>query len=138
MQEMTYINDNGNTVETGFLGFEVDERSRYHYDFGDGLPDDKSDWRQWDTEQDASYFGVWVNFKTRQTFTYCEGDTTLVTCEDNAHLQKELDSMIEFYGPPPGHVRTIDAEGNYEQHPDTRPTIENPNPPSVLAALLGA
>ena len=57
---------NGNTVESGFNGHP--DRSRYWYDCGKGLPG--VGWKQFDTKQDASYFGVWVNFETRQTFCY--------------------------------------------------------------------
>lgn len=136
---MSTKNKHGNTVE---YGFNADpDRSRYYYDCGKGLPGDKADWKQYDTNQDASYYGVWVNFKTRQSFCYAEGDTTLVTCEDEAHWRLELESMADFHGPPPGHIRSIDAvTGELTEHPLERPTIENPNPQShgdMLRELLG-
>ena len=133
----TSKNERGNQVEDGFNGHH--DRDRYWYDFGDELPGDRDDWRQYDTNQDASYFGVWINFKTRQTFCYAEGDTILVTCEDEEHFQAELVSMEEFHGSPPPAIRSISADGVTEHFID-RPTIENPNPKSfgeLLTALLG-
>lgn len=54
-------------------------------------------WEQYNTNQDASYFGVWINLLKRQTLTYCEGDWSLVFCEDDEHYNREICSMNEFY-----------------------------------------
>ncbi len=35
---------------------------------------------QWDTNQDAIYFGTWVDPAGLHILTYCEGDISLVTC----------------------------------------------------------
>lgn len=93
-------NDRGNTIwrdEDADRELHVRRGDcRYHYDFRA-----LSTWKQYDTNQDASYFGIWVNLEKRLVFTYCEGDRTLVVCPDNAHLKAELDSMAAFYGDPP-------------------------------------
>lgn len=123
----------GNIVEHGFNGHP--DRDRYWYDFGDGLPGERSDWRQYDTEQDAHYFGVWINLKTRQTFCYAEGDTTLVTCDDDAGLALELKAMEEFHGSPPPTIRTISDDGQLTEHFVARPSIENPSPAGFGALL---
>jgi len=115
------INSRGNQVEDGFNGHP--DRDRYFYDFGDGLPGGREGWRQYDTNQDASYFGVWVNVRTRQTFCYAEGDTTLVTCEDDAHFAAELQSMEEFHGSPPPCAIAYDMDGTRTEYFDTRPAI---------------
>ena len=52
---------------------------RYLYDFG--LCSVANGWAQFDTAQDASYFGNWINPDRRMMFSYAEGDTTLVECE---------------------------------------------------------
>jgi hypothetical protein len=134
----TRTDKRGNTIEDGFNGHH--DRSRYFYDSGEGLPGDG--WQQYDTEQDAHYYGVWVNMATRQTFSYAEGDTCLTTCPDDARFAVVLQEMADFHGPPPGHVRSIDAAtGEYQTHPAERPTIENPNPTTsqdILMELLGA
>jgi hypothetical protein len=65
---------------------------------------------QYDTNQDACYFGVWVNKKTLQIRTYAEGDITLVTCPDAEHFNAEIKSMNEFYSE--GFItKTIDESG---------------------------
>lgn len=70
--------------------------SRYHYDCNLG-----PDWQQYDTKQDAWYFGVWVDTKGRRVFSYCEGDRTLVECPSKESLSAELTDMEQFYGPQP-------------------------------------
>lgn len=54
-------------------------------------------WLQFYTDQDASYFGVWVNPKTYQTLSYCEGDWTLVECINNKAYNSEIDLLCNFY-----------------------------------------
>lgn len=53
--------------------------SRYHYD--DRLTASDG-WQQYDTDQDAYYFGIWINPVKRETFTYAEGDTLHVIAPD--------------------------------------------------------
>ena len=68
---------------------------RYKWDFGECQP--KNGWAQCDTGQDAPYFGVWANPFTLQTFTYCEGDTTLVHAETELEFVAEIHDMKKFY-----------------------------------------
>ncbi|GAJ18870.1 unnamed protein product, partial [marine sediment metagenome] len=80
---------------------------RYRWDFDD--KDRAAGWEQYDTSQDAWYFGVWVNKKLLQIRTYAEGDLTLVKCPDAAHFNAEIKSMNEFY--EEGFVaKTIDMD----------------------------
>lgn len=83
-------NERGNEVRRAFL-----PTGRYRIDFAD---DFKSEgWEQFDTSQDAAYFGVWMNKRLQQTLTYAEGDWTLVICPDWDHYLSEVRSAIEFY-----------------------------------------
>lgn len=96
-------NARGNTIKRSWLPTE-----RYRWDFSEKFRNDG--WEQYDTDQDAWYFGVWVNPKLLQIQSYAEGDITLVTCPDVAHYNAEIQSMNEFYGE--GFVaKTIDANG---------------------------
>lgn len=61
---------------------------RYKYDFRLCTPD--KGWAQLDTKQDASYYGNWINPLTRQLLSYCEGDTTLTECEDDADFVRTV------------------------------------------------
>jgi len=50
-----------------------------------------------DTTQDASYFGNWVNPLTFQLMSYCEGDTTLTECENEADFIATLRECVEWH-----------------------------------------
>jgi len=92
----------GNEIVRAFYPSE-----RYVIDFAEDYHD--LGWQQFDTDQDAHYFGTWVNPKTLQELCYCEGDWSLVTCKDAGHYNAKIWSMIEFYGE--GKIATvIDAE----------------------------
>lgn len=109
-----------NMTYSMFFGPNAD---RYEFDFN--LCSHKDGWQQYDTDQDASYFGVWVHMEGRLVVTFAEGDLTAVVCEDNAHLKAQLDSMAEFYGDPPPAFRVIDVEkGTMTHYFDIRPTVE--------------
>ena len=82
---------------------------RYVIDFGGPL---QAGWEQWDTDQDAWYFGVWVCVSTREVLTYAEGDWSLMTCPTAEAFRAELARMAEFYGPTPAHIVVIDQDGN--------------------------
>lgn len=99
-------NANGNVVTRRSVLHE----SRYVYDFR--LCTKEKGWQQFDTDQDASYFGVWVNIEQRQVLTYAEGDETLVACESDEALRLELASMEKFYGKAPASFVVFDQDGN--------------------------
>jgi hypothetical protein len=84
-------NERGNTVYRMFWSTD-----RYVVDFASDFQ--SAGWQQFDTDQDASYFGVWVNRGLRLTLTYAEGDWHLVECPDEAHYLAEVRSAIAFYG----------------------------------------
>ncbi len=83
---------------------------RYTYD---AALSPKDGWRQWDTSQDASYFGVWVNAKLRKTVTFAEGDVTIVTCPTAEAFKAEL---AAFYGPPPVALTIITKDNTLEKY----------------------
>lgn len=101
--ETKQINERGNEITRGFLQTE-----RYRWDFNEKWRSEG--WEQYDTDQDAWYFGVWVNKKLLQTFNYAEGDTCLVKCPDAEHFNAEIESMNKFYGA--GFIaKVIDEKG---------------------------
>jgi hypothetical protein len=118
--EMTMRNwwkkhDGDATVYGAFVSPELNyDGSRYIYDghrckYEDG-------WRQYDTSQDAWYFGVWYHTGRRVTVTYAEGDETIVVCHTEEAWKAELREMAEFYGEPPPAFRTIDTETGQVTH----------------------
>jgi len=99
-------------METNKQGNEVIREfcpgDRYRYDM---KLVGREGWKQYDTDQDAHYFGCWVNPDKMMTFCYCEGDVTIIRCKDKEHYNAEIQSMNEFYDA--GFVaKTIDMDGN--------------------------
>jgi len=110
------INIRGNKIDRGFAPGD-----RYKYDFD--MCSKENGWIQYDTDQDAWYFGVWVHPGKMQVFTYAEGDTTLVTCKSLDSYKAELANMAEFYGDPPPAFIAYDFENNTRTKVyDTRPS----------------
>lgn len=70
-------------------------RNRYMIDLAEDFT--SLGWKQFDTSQDAWYFGVWVNPQTYQTLSYAEGDISLVNCAGPIPYNREIQSMIDFY-----------------------------------------
>lgn len=97
--------------------------SRYAYDFE---PSWLGAWKQFDTRQDASYFGAWVDVAGMRTFTYAEGDRCLIECDTREAFAAELQDMCNFYGEAPPAWTTIDLDGTVTKYFDPRPTATLP------------
>lgn len=67
---------------------------RYRYDFGPCSYE--NGFAQVDTAQDASYYGTWANPTSLVIFSYCEGDTTHMQCEDAEEFAAELRRIDEW------------------------------------------
>lgn len=97
----------GATVEGNQRYFSWRSIDRYYFDrilIPEGF-------KQFDTSQDAWYFGVWVNPELLCTVTYAEGDITVIVCEDKEHYNAEIRNCIEFY--EAGEImRAISADGH--------------------------
>lgn len=113
MTETPEINARGNAIVRSFhFG-----RERYHYDaklLAEGF-------KQYDTDQDAWYFGVWVHLERREIVSFAEGDEDVVTCPTQESFVAELRHMQEFYGDPPPAIRVITDKGDLVHLYDTRP-----------------
>ncbi|OIQ72191.1 hypothetical protein GALL_461870 [mine drainage metagenome] len=83
--------------------------SRYHYDFDEAFT--RAGWEQYDTEQDASYFGVWVKADERKVFTYAEGDRILEIADTQEEFVALLQRMTNFYGVVPPVAVGFDGNG---------------------------
>lgn len=103
---MNETNELGSTVERNFI---VDG-DRYRYDFD--ICSAKKGWQQYDTKQDAWYYGVWVHREKRQILSYVEGDETVVTSPTEEIFQAELKALNAFHGSPPPSAIVYDMEGN--------------------------
>lgn len=94
------------------------EIDRFYFDYYINL----KEWRQFDTDNDAHYFGIWVNLDTRQILSYIEGDIILTTCFNKECFKKELEEMSRFYGAPPPAVILL-SENETVHLFDPRPEI---------------
>lgn len=114
----TRTNERGNIVHSFFI---LGDRYRFDVD----LCRYSKGWKQYDTDQDAGSFGIWVHLENREIVTFAEGDVYVVKCPDDGHLQSELNSMGEFYGDPPPAMIAVDADGSvthvYDPRPEVRP-----------------
>lgn len=88
--------------------------SRYHYDFDEAFT--RAGWEQYDTDQDASYFGVWVNANERKVFTYAEGDRILEIADTQEAFVALLRRMANFYGKTPPVAVGFDSDGRTDFH----------------------
>jgi len=112
----TRENIRGNIIHDMFLPSE-----RYIIDFADDFK--AEGWQQYDTSQDAHYFGVWVNLDKRIVLTYCEGDWSLLVCADNDHMRIALDDMAECYGDAPPFAIAYGMDGTRTEYYDMRPGL---------------
>ena len=120
----TRTNERGNTITDRFVG---PFRERYAYDLK--ICPASDGWRQYDTEQDAPYFGVWVHEGRREIVTFAEGDESRVTCPNVESFRAELAAMADFYGPPPPAFIVIGEDGTRTDVYDPRPTGETEGEP---------
>ena len=82
------------------------------------------EYQRYSTDQDAEWFGVWVNVIQRKVFTYAEGDCILVSCPTAFCFAAELAHMELFYGPAPAFMRTLNGDDSYSRYVETRPGSE--------------
>ena len=116
------VNGRGNIVLRDIdadlsLGFK--SGSRYAYD----SKLCEAGWKQYDTDQDASYFGCWVHLEQRKTMCYYEGDRILVVCPTTESFKAELEDMERFYGPAPAAFTHYATDGQVTQVFDPRPSV---------------
>jgi len=127
------------TPETNERGCAVARTVHFEYDryqFDMVHCDPTEGWEQYDTSQDASYFGVWVRRSTRETVTYAEGDITHVTAPTDETFAAELADMAKFYGPPPPAFRIITGKGQLIEVTGARPGEDGPSGGELLAQAL--
>lgn len=67
---------------------------RYVYDCG--MCSTTNGFAQFDTRQDASYFGTWVSPTKRAIVNYCEGDVTLTKCETDEEFTAEVRRFVAW------------------------------------------
>jgi hypothetical protein len=86
------LSNQGNPMNCWF----TTDGERYSMDFS--YCGNRADWYQWDSKQDAWYYGQWVNPVTKQILSYIEGDISLISCQTPDQYRAELDAMTQFEG----------------------------------------
>ena len=94
------VNRHGNRVRHLLLPGD-----RYLFDFNLS-----GEWDQFDTENDASYFGVWVNKSKLRLLSFVEGDLYLTLCADAAAYDAEISDRCSSYGRSPIYVAVSDDQ----------------------------
>ncbi|BBQ29450.1 MULTISPECIES: hypothetical protein [Aeromonas] len=61
-------------------------------------------WQQYDTEEDAWYFGIWIHTEKLETFTYAEGDTNHVIAPNVEAFRTELARLYQFHPQAPAFI----------------------------------
>ncbi|MCT7971190.1 hypothetical protein [Laspinema olomoucense] len=90
------------------------DAERYLIDFADDYHEHGL--IQYDTNQDAPYFGVWISPSKMLSLTYCEGDWSLVICDNPISFNSEVDSIVEGYEEAPGFVSVDNEEKTITEH----------------------
>lgn len=91
LSEQAHVNKQGNRVHSMFMPSE-----RYAVDFAEDFVIEG--WEQYDTDQDAPYFGCWVNCTKWLVLTYAEGDWSLTISDSREGYNAEIEAMNGFYG----------------------------------------
>jgi len=107
----TFTNANGNQVTR-----EFEPADRYLYD----RMLERHGFEQFDTDEDAEYFGIWVSRERGLVFSYIEGDCTTVVCPDDAHFLAEIRSLSCAHPKVASFASTID-EGHVTRYFAERP-----------------
>tara|TARA_Y100000401_G_scaffold110263_1_gene107325 strand:+ start:1695 stop:2132 length:438 start_codon:yes stop_codon:yes gene_type:complete len=99
----------------------------FHYDSSRYSVEDKicpscDGWTAFSTDQDAWYYGVWVNRSLRSVVCYAEGDLIVTVATSKEDFNQEIDALREFHGEPPVSISVIDESGTL-----TRFRIERPD-----------
>ena len=97
------------SLELTGTGCHIDRGShqadRYYYDrtlLAQG-------WQQYDTDEDAWYFGIWIHTEKLETFTYAEGDTSHVIAPNVEAFSAELARLYLYHPQAPAFI-SIDLD----------------------------
>ena len=103
------------------------DRCRYTFD---QVFTNKNGWMQYDTDQDAWYFGVWVCKSLRVVWTYAEGDISVEQFKTDEDFNKNIDHMNEFY--EAGYIAKVYGEEGCTKFVQDRETFKIGGESNVL------
>ena len=85
------------------------DTNRSEFDFG--VCSAGMGFAQFDTDSDASYFGIWANPETFTIINYCEGDVIKTVCENKKEFAGELNRIADWHNEN-NRFKGIDTMGN--------------------------
>lgn len=80
-------------------------------------------WQQYDTDQDAWYFGIWINPEKLETFTYAEGDTSHVIAPNVETFSAELTRLYLYHPQAPAFISIDPEAGVVARHFEAKPEV---------------
>ena len=80
-------------------------------------------WQQYDTEEDAWYFGIWINTERLETFTYAEGDTHHVIAPNVEAFRTELARLYQYHPQAPAFISIDPEAGTVTHHFEAKPEV---------------
>lgn len=110
-------------LELTVTGCRIDrgchQADRYYYDqtlLAQG-------WQQYDTEEDAWYYGIWINTEKFETFTYAEGDTSHVIAPNIEAFRSELARLYQCHPQAPAFISIDPEAGVVTRYFETKPEV---------------
>ena len=111
------------SLELTGTGCHIDRGShqadRYYYDrtlLAQG-------WQQYDTDEDAWYFGIWIHTEKLETFTYAEGDTNHVIAPNVEAFRAELARLYQYHPQAPAFISIDPEAGVVTHHFERKPEV---------------
>ncbi|MBL0665587.1 hypothetical protein JD488_02545 [Aeromonas jandaei] len=80
-------------------------------------------WQQYDTEEDAWYFGIWIHTEKLETFTYAEGDTSHVIAPNVEAFRAELARLYQYHPQAPAFISIDPEAGVVTRHFEAKPEV---------------
>ncbi|MFM5322087.1 hypothetical protein ACET9O_21100 [Aeromonas caviae] len=80
-------------------------------------------WQQYDTDEDAWYFGTWIHTEKLETFTYAEGDTSHVIAPNVEAFSAELARLYLYHPQAPAFISIDPQAGVVTRHFERKPEV---------------
>lgn len=110
-------------LELTVIGCQIDRGShqadRYYYD----RTLLAQSWQQYDTEEGAWYYGIWIHTEKLETFIYAEGDTSHVIAPNVEAFRAELARLYQYHPQAPAFISIDPEAGVVTHHFETKPEV---------------
>ncbi|WP_236664237.1 hypothetical protein [Aeromonas hydrophila] len=80
-------------------------------------------WQQYDSEEDAWFFGIWSDTEKLEAFTYAEGDTNHVIAQNVETFRAELARLYQYYPQALAFISINPEASVVTHHFETKPEV---------------